>query len=702
MAPEMFYSQTVAASDQYALAAMVYEWLCGQLPFESLAADMSNHRLHTGPPSLCEAHPDIPRAVEQVVLKGLSKEPSQRFIDVLSFARALEEASQAVSSPYYFAALPEIHDAAARSIQYWPATHFQKIPRPLTPLIGREKELQVARDLLLRQQVRLVTLTGPGGIGKTHLALELGNEFLETFAEGVCFVPLSTVYDSEHVIPAIVHALGLPEMRDSSPMNLLKTALSTRHLLLVLDSFDQVLPAASHLADLLSACPGLKILVTSRALLHVGGEYRYAIQPLEIPDLWHVSEPENLSQVASVELFVQRIQAIQPGFQLTVENAGDIAAICTRLEGVPLATELAAEQCNVLTPRALLSRLEHPLEVLMGRRGDAPPRHLSLLKTLSWNDDLLTSDEQTLFRRFAVFVGGCSLQAIETISTALGGIAISVLDGVRSLVDKSLLGFSVDWRDEPRLSLLELIRAYALKRLTECGELTQARDAHAAYYLELAEKALRIADTKHARWQEVLERDAGNMRAAVEWLQERKKGEDVLRLVAALVKFWPLSGLLSDGYSFLVEALEVPEKNQGSISPTIQMQALDDRDERGMAIALLGEGVKLYGEIAENNHTECAVKKEEAVVSLEALPGNRTVFSLRMTEPLLQPSCAELTVREIEVLRLLATGLSNKAIAGRLVLSPHTVSAHIHSIFSKLDVHSRSAATRYALDHQLA
>jgi len=547
-----------------------------------------------------------------------------------------------------------------------------------------------------------VTLTGPGGIGKTHLALELGNEFLEAFAEGVCFVPLSTVYDSEHVIPAIVQALGLPEMRDSSPMNLLKTALSTRHLLLVLDSFDQVLPAASHLADLLSACPGLKILVTSRALLHVGGEYRYAIQPLEIPDLWHVSEPENLSQVASVELFVQRIQAIQPGFQLTVENAGDIAAICTRLEGVPLATELAAEQCNVLTPRALLSGLEHPLEVLMGRRRDAPPRHLSLLKTLSWNDDLLTSDEQTLLRRFAVFVGGCSLQAIDTISTALGGMTISVLDGVRSLVDKSLLGFSVDWRDEPRLSLLELIRAYALKRLTGCGELTQARDAHAAYYLELAEKALRIADTKHARWQEVLEREAGNMRAAVEWLQERKKGEDVLRLVAALVKFWSLSGLLSDGYSFLVEALEVSEKNQGSISPTIQMPALYDRGERGMAIAVLGEGAKLYGEIAENNDTECAVKKEEAVVSLEALPGNRTVFSLRMTEPLLQPSYAELTVREIEVLRLLATGLSNKRIAERLVLSPHTVNAHIHSIFSKLDVHSRSAATRYALDHQLA
>src|SRR5260370_5716803 len=221
MAPELIHGQPAPASDQYVLAVMVYEWLCGHLPFEGPAAHLSNRYLYTNPPSLSDAPPDIPRAVEQVVLKGLSREPTQRFVDVLSFARALEEASQSVSSPYYLTALPEIHYAAARSTQYWLATHFQNIPRPLTPLIGREKELQAARDLLLRQQVRLVTLSGPGGIGKTHLAMELGNELLETFAGGICFVPLSTVYESEHVIPAIVHAFGLPQIRVSSPLNLL-------------------------------------------------------------------------------------------------------------------------------------------------------------------------------------------------------------------------------------------------------------------------------------------------------------------------------------------------------------------------------------------------------------------------------------------------------------------------------------------------
>src|SRR6266581_1086419 len=248
MAPELIRGQPVLASDQYALAVMVYEWLCGHLPFEGLATHIANQHLYAVPPSLCEAHPDISRVVEQVLLKGLSKEPTQRFVDVLSFARALEEASQAVSSPYYLAALPALHYASARSSPSSLDTRYQSVPVPLTPLIGRERELQAARELLLRPQVRLVTLTGTENIGKTHLAISLGNEVLEAFAQGVCFVSLATIYDSELVIPAITHALGLPEREDRSPIGRLKTFLRDKQLLLVLDSFEQVLPAAPLLA----------------------------------------------------------------------------------------------------------------------------------------------------------------------------------------------------------------------------------------------------------------------------------------------------------------------------------------------------------------------------------------------------------------------------------------------------------------------
>ncbi|TME05733.1 MAG: hypothetical protein E6I80_15985 [Chloroflexi bacterium] len=710
MAPELILGQPCPASDQYALAVMAYEWLSGQRPFGGSAAHLSNQHLYVVPASLCERHPEIPRAVEQVIFKGLSKNPSQRFVDVLSFATAFAEACQAVSTifaispPHMLPALPAAVPTAARSSLDGLHGRFRTVPLPLTPLIGRQRELAAARDLLLRPEVRLVTLTGTGGIGKTHLALSLANAVLEAFAHGGCFVSLAAINAPELVLPAITHALGLQEWGNGCSVEHLKTFLRNKQLLLLLDTFEQVLPAAPLLADLLSSCPQLKLLVTSRALLHVGGEYAFALPPLEVPDLHYLPEREGLAHVASVALFVQCVQASQPGFQLTDENARDIAEICTRLEGVPLAIELAAARSKLLPPQALLSRLEHPLEVLTGGRLDAPLRQQTLRNTLRWNDDLLSPDEQTLFRRLAVFAGGCSLQAIESISTALGGMTIPVLDGVTSLIDKSLLRQPAHGEDEPRLDLLEMLREYGLERLAACGEREQTRDAHAAYYLALAEEAAPVlSDFQQVAWQKRLEQERENLQAALRWLLERGQIKKALRLVAALVQFWLPGDQVSGGRSFLEQAWEVSRESNVPVSTPLRARALKGagylvctQKDPEQAIDLYEESGQLSRQLQDKQGMAAALNY------MDIFTLNRDELAVGSTAPLSSSKYEALTAREVEVLRLLAMGLSNKQIAERLVLSPHTVSGHTQSIYGKLGLNTRSAATRYALEHHFA
>jgi DNA-binding CsgD family transcriptional regulator len=398
----------------------------------------------------------------------------------------------------------------------------------------------------------------------------------------------------------------------------------------------------------------------------------------------HTTERKALSQVASVALFVQCAKAILPGFQLTDGNARDVAGICSRLEGVPLALELTATRCNVLSPQALLSQLEHPLEVLTGGRRDAPTRHKTLRNALSWNDDMLSADEQTLFRRLAVFVGGFSLQAAEAIATAHGGMRISVLDGVKALIDKSMLQKPEHGRDEPRLYLLELLREYGLERLAECGELEQTRDAHAAYYVALAETV--ELHTNQIVWQELLEHELKNLRAAVEWLLESGQLEKALRIVAALEQASKVSQESNELNSTesrvrVLRVVNYDVFNQNDIELPDNLFEESDRRSR-----------QLHGQ-------------QEAIVTLSRIDNithEHRDRAMRTIELISSPTNEELTAREIEVLRLLAIGLSNKQIAERLILSPHTVSGHIQSIFGKLALNSRSAATRYALEHHLA
>ncbi|TMD69535.1 MAG: tetratricopeptide repeat protein [Chloroflexi bacterium] len=451
------------------------------------------------------------------------------------------------------------------------------LPAQLTPLIGREQEVAAVGHLLHREDVRLVTMTGAGGLGKTRLGLQVAAELSDLFPDGVYFVNLAPISDPELVVPTIAQALGIREVAGQSLLERLQEELQQKQVLLVLDNFEQVVNAASQLVDLLAACPKLKLLVTSREVLHVRAEREFAVPPLALPDPTHLPELAELSHYAAVALFTQRAQAVKSDFQVTAANAQAIAEICVRLDGLPLAIELAAARVKLFPPQTLLARLDQRLHILTSGARDAPVRQQSLRNTLAWSYKLLHAEEQRLFRRLSAFVGGCTLQSIEALCAALdksNGVG-QVLGGVASLIDKSLLQQTEQEAEEPRLVLLETIRQYGLEVLTVSGEMEITRQVHALYYLRLAEEAEpELGGPQQAVWLERLEREYDNLRAALRWCLERgevrQNIEMALRLAGALQWFWEVRGHWSEGQNFLERALA---GSKGVAAP-VQVKAL--------------------------------------------------------------------------------------------------------------------------------
>jgi predicted ATPase/transcriptional regulator with XRE-family HTH domain len=420
------------------------------------------------------------------------------------------------------------------------------LPAPLTHLIGRKQDNAAVRNALLRGETRLLTLLGPPGIGKTRLSITVARDIQDAFADGAYFVVLAPLGDPALVLATIAQTLGVKETAGQPLLETLKSALHTRRLLLLLDNFEHLLEAAPLVVELLEACPGLKALVTSRATLHVRGERLYALPPLLLPDLMQRPASVLLARNPAVALFVERAQAVMPDFRLTEQNAAAVAGICVRLEGLPLAIELAATRVKLLHPETLLARLEQRLSLLTGGPRDLPVRQQTLRNTLAWSYNLLEAAEQALFRRLSVFVGGCTLQAAEAVCHADGELALDVLSGMAALVDKSLLRQEAGADGAARFVMLETIREYALEQLATSEELEVFRQRHAAFFVTLAEAGVR---------HQCLEIEYPNLRAALEWSRTEADGTTGLRLVVALTGFWMKNGYLSEGRLWLADAL---------------------------------------------------------------------------------------------------------------------------------------------------
>jgi predicted ATPase/DNA-binding CsgD family transcriptional regulator len=434
-----------------------------------------------------------------------------------------------------------------------------RLPAPLTPLVGREQEIAAVCALLWRPEVRLVTLTGTGGVGKTRLALGVAAAVNADFADGICLVALAPLIDPGLVLSTIAQALGVQEQGSRPLLEGLQDHLREKQLLLLLDNFEQVVSAAPVVAELLVAAPRLRVLVTSRTSLHLSGEHEFVVPPLALPDLRNLPPPDRLLQYGAIRLFVARAQAAHSAFVMTGENATAIAAICQQVDGLPLAIELAAGRSKLFAPQALLSRLRNRLKLLVGGAQDLPLRQQTLRGTIAWSYDLLGQDEKALFRRLAVFVGGCTLEAAEAVCTAQGDLLIDVLEAVAALVDKSLLRQDTQADGQPRLLMLETIREYALERLAASGEAEAVQRQHAIFFLRFSEEAEpKIRGAEHFLWRTRLEVEHDNLRAALRWTLESQEAEMGMQLAFSLVAFWRASNQDREGRNWCEQVLAQP------------------------------------------------------------------------------------------------------------------------------------------------
>jgi predicted ATPase len=586
MAPEQARGEPASApSDVFACGVVLYELATGRHPFVAETGFPSCQVIDAQEPvapSDCGAR--LPSAFDVLLLRMLETSPVAR-----PTARDVAATLAAI-------------DATAP--EFWNYGRHDNLPPQRTAFVGRSAELAALDAILFNPAIRLTTLTGPGGTGKTRLALEVAARLAHRYSGGVSFVDLAPTTDVNATVAAVARALGVSDGGDRTPVDMLARHFRSRgSTLLVLDNFERVTAAAVLVQDLLDSCPSLTVLVTSRVVLRLYGEQEFAVAPLTLPEA-DSAPPEHLLRAAAVELFVRRATAARAEFTLTNANARAVVQVCRRHDGFPLAIELAAARVKILTAAELLTRLDRRLELLTGGPRDLPPRQRTLRSAFDWSYDLLTPAEQTLFRRLSVFTGGCSLEAVEAVCNTAEDLGVDVLSGVSALVDNSLLVPRSQNDGQSRYVMLETVREYAHERLDESGETASTQRAYAAYALVIAEEGTRATgEVELEPWLRTCDLEHDNLRAAIAYLVRTGHTEWALRLGIALFKFWEWREHFTEGRECLAAILALP----GAAAMTsARGRALyyagilaDSQHDFVMAEALIREAHELYRKLGD-------------------------------------------------------------------------------------------------------
>ncbi len=549
MSPEQVRGEELdERTDLFSLGVVLYEMTTGKQPFEGKTAGaIFDLILNQAPTAPVRINAEVPDELERILNKALEKDKTLRYQSAselkADLLRLVRDTTSAPTAP----------SPARKRVG-------GSLPGRRTRFFGRERELEVLGQLLSDPAVRLVTLTGGGGTGKTRLALQAAEPLANDFVGGIFFVPLAGLAQADLVAAEIARMLGARSDGTSGSAEAIADAVEELRgrTLAILDSFEHVTEAAPFLGELLDASPGLSLLVTSREVLHIYGEHHYPVPPLPVPESGGSAPLKELAQQPAVALFVDRAQAARPSFRLDSDNAVAVTELCARLDGLPLALELAAARVRMLSPKDLVTRLARRLKVLTSGARDLPERQRTLRGTIDWSHDLLEDEEQSVFRRLAVFPGGFTLEGAEAVVDPHGSLDIGITEAIDSLVDKSLVR-QLDSPEEPRFSFLETMREYAVERLGGAKDEEETRRAHAAYFLVLAEEGASIlANGDDPSWLATFARENLNFFAALDWLATTGNAEWALRIALALFQFWEKGELLAEGARRLRTLLELP------------------------------------------------------------------------------------------------------------------------------------------------